>query len=262
MLSNKYTNSKKTKLVEIYKDTLEAIKNNKPTDKNYKYKIDNNILTNVYYINKYNINFERKDNEKINNVYVVNDECVNHSINYIKDGYNVTLLNMASAFKCGGGVENGASAQEEAIFRRTNLSTSLSTLKYPWKVNQLVCSVNVTIFKTDDYYYLDEPYNIDIISISAFRGETQTEEQRNILLDKIRVMCLIAKENHSEILILSALGCGAYRNDPKVNSKLFYNVLIDEGYASMFKKVIFAIIDDKNSNSNYNIFNDMFKSLN
>jgi uncharacterized protein (TIGR02452 family) len=71
-------------------------------------------------------------------------------------------------------------------------------------------------------------------------------------------MCSIPSKSNVKNLILGAWGCGVFNNDPITISTLFKQVLIDEGYATLYNKVIFAIINDHNSvGNNYSIFKDM-----
>lgn len=58
-------------------------------------------------------------------VKVENIDCLHAGAALKKSGYNPAVLNMASSSNPGGGVINGAGAQEETLFRRTNLFRSL-----------------------------------------------------------------------------------------------------------------------------------------
>jgi uncharacterized protein (TIGR02452 family) len=56
---------------------------------------------------------------------VINADCLKTAEILSKAGLNPCVLNLASRHNPGGGVINGAGAQEENIFRRTNLFLSL-----------------------------------------------------------------------------------------------------------------------------------------
>ena len=58
-------------------------------------------------------------------VKVENIDCLLAAENLLKEGYHPAVLNMASRQNPGGGVQNGAGAQEENLFRRSNLFQSL-----------------------------------------------------------------------------------------------------------------------------------------
>ncbi|SHJ25685.1 TIGR02452 family protein [Clostridium cavendishii DSM 21758] len=42
-------------------------------------------------------------------------------------------------------------------------------------------------------------------------------------------------------------GCGVFRNDPKVISKYFKELLFEENYISYFDNIIFAVFDNSKS---------------
>jgi uncharacterized protein (TIGR02452 family) len=67
-----------------------------------------------------NNNFDHQTNYS-----VINADCLETSEILLKAGFNPCVLNLASRRNPGGGVLNGASAQEESIFRRSNLFLSL-----------------------------------------------------------------------------------------------------------------------------------------
>lgn len=58
-------------------------------------------------------------------IEVVNEDCLHTAVRLKEQGFNPAVLNMASRRNPGGGVINGAGAQEETLFRRTNLYRSL-----------------------------------------------------------------------------------------------------------------------------------------
>lgn len=58
-------------------------------------------------------------------VEVVNEDCLLTATRLARQGHRAAVLNMANRWNPGGGVLRGASAQEETLFRRTNLFRSL-----------------------------------------------------------------------------------------------------------------------------------------
>jgi len=65
-----------------------------------------------------------------------------------------------------------------------------------------------------------------------------------------RIFDIALIHNH-DCIVLSALGCGAYKNPPAHIAQLFYEVL-EESYRGKFRIIIFAIIDDKNTGLEHN----------
>lgn len=208
----------------------------------------------------------------INNISVINSDTVSALVECINDG-KTCAINMASAKRPGGGVENGASAQEECLFRCSNLWTSVDKSFYPLKIDECLYTKDAIFFKDKNYDYM-EPVICDVITIAAFnlnevghffgkRVAKFDELNKSIDLntkDKIRLMVSMPVKNGVKNLVLGAWGCGVYKNDPTKMSEYFREILIDEGYASLYDKVIFAVINDYNSvGNNFGIFS---KTLN
>ena len=130
----------------------------------------------------------------------------------LDEGLNPAVLNMASAYRPGGGVLNGARAQEECIFRRSNLFMSL--YRYDRQVYDLVIEPNrddftddlydlsfiqqgypmdenfggiysddVTVFKDGNYEWLHNPYQTAFISVAAMNINRALRQGEQILVD-------------------------------------------------------------------------------
>jgi uncharacterized protein (TIGR02452 family) len=66
-----------------------------------------------------------------------------------------------------------------------------------------------------------------------------------------------AAKNDCDIIILGAWGCGAFKNEPEIVADIFKTVLKEKRY--LFNKVIFAVINDRNSvGNNFEIFKKAF----
>ena len=59
--------------------------------------------------------------------------------------------------------------------------------------------------------------------------------------------------------MLGAYGCGVFENSPEKISKIYKELLVDEGLGKYFVKVVFAIIDKKSNN--YKAFYREFKKV-
>lgn len=105
--------------------------------------------------------------------------------------------------------------------------------------------------------------DVDVISIPALRNPLVIDDQYGHESDKeemrrrIRCLLQIAKDNGVECLVLSAFGCGAFRNPAREVALLFKEELPQ----FQFSKIIFGIKDDtlqNRSTTNYSIFNNVF----
>lgn len=180
---------------------------------------------------------------------VVENDCI-----YAAQGANegrTCILNMADWVRAGGLVEAGSRAQEEELFRRSNLHKHLHQKYYPMKPCTTVYSRDVEFFKQGaDYYYavMPAPMKYDVISAPALCGVPTTpdgqyflrEKDVALMLQKIRQLILIAAEQHVDTLILSAWGCGAFGGPPTHTAELFKQV-IDE-YDGLIPNITFAIL--------------------
>ena len=198
-------------------------------------------------------------------ISVINTDSVSAVVEYSKLG-KTCVLNMASYKRPGGGVHNGARAQEECLFRCSNLIQVVPTSFYPLEVNEALYTKDAIFFKDKDYEYM-EPVVCDVITIAAINLNENAKydpvqnitEYRKITKDKIRLMVSLAAQNGVKNLILGAWGCGVFNNDPTTMAQYFGEVLVGEGYSVDFDNIVFAIINDHNSvGNNFDIFNNKF----
>ena len=198
-------------------------------------------------------------------ISVINTDSVSAVVEYSKLG-KTCVLNMASYKRPGGGVHNGARAQEECLFRCSNLIQVVPTSFYPLEVNEALYTKDAIFFKDKDYEYM-EPVVCDVITIAAINLNENAKydpvqnltDYRKITKDKIRLMVSLAAQNGVKNLILGAWGCGVFNNDPTTMSQYFSEVLVGEGYSVDFDNIVFAIINDHNSvGNNFDIFNNKF----
>jgi uncharacterized protein (TIGR02452 family) len=177
---------------------------------------------------------------------------------------------MASYKRPGGGVHNGAKAQEECLFRCSNLYKEIGIEHYPLEDTEALYTTDAVFFKDVEYDYMPE-VKCDVVTIAALRlhgiigenGEMSYEsdvaDYRNITKNKIRLMLSLAAKHGVRNIILGAWGCGVFNNDPETISLYFHEVLVQECYSGLFNQVVFAIINDHNSvGNNFGIFNNRF----
>ena len=257
--------------INVFRDTTEIVMRKKKDFFNE----EEMIKGTKFYSKAVGINhndFKRYDNPEIS---VVDNDCLYAAEDLVKQGLKPAVLNMASFHTPGGGVERGSSAQEESIFRRTNIFRSLYQFhsvgenyhikqleeRYPLEMHYgAIYTPNVTVFKSsenDGCKLLDNPFNIDVITIAAVR-KPELENGKlpawviDILKIKIRQMFDIALENGNDSLVLSAFGCGAYGTPPKEMARLFHETIESDKYKGKFKKIVFAIINLPSTNGTHN----------
>lgn len=209
------------------------------------------------------------------NIEVIDNDCLYAAKDLIDKGLNPCVLNMASFHTPGGGVTRGSSAQEESIFRRTNIFKSLYQFneigsaygikqreeRYPLDYNfGGIYTPSVTVFKAsegDDCILLEEPYKIGVVSVAAVKNP-RVENGKLVpwvvdtLKCKIRQILDIALENGHDSIVLSAFGCGAYKTPPTEMARLFKEILSRDDYKNAFKVISFAIINVKSTNGEHN----------
>jgi uncharacterized protein (TIGR02452 family) len=196
-------------------------------------------------------------------------------------GKRTAVLNFASATNPGGGVEKGASAQEECLCRVSTLYPCLADQKMrasfytPHRKNgnalhndDIIYTPNVLVIKDDDHNLLSEPFSVDIISCAAPNLRERPSNQYNIgdtikvQISDNKLLALHEKRarkifssaiaNGVEILILGAFGCGAFQNDPHIVAQAYKNVLPD--FAHYFHTIEFAIFCNAKNIENYQVF--------
>lgn len=174
---------------------------------------------------------------------------------------------MANEFVPGGGVLKGAIVQEEFLCYVSNLYPGLLAAQerglYP--LRQPFILEGVTFFKrtptpnTKDC--MNHHYVGDVISCAALRVPSGalnfTKEGYDDAFNRIRNLLQVTAAAGYRTLVLSALGCGAFRNPPAEVAQIFRHFLTETEYARCFDEVIFAIIEDKNSHNNFTTFRNI-----
>lgn len=208
---------------------------------------------------------------------------------YAKLGEKVAVLNFASSTNPGGGVVNGAGAQEECLCRISTLYFTLDTdenwkrfynpnrkARTPLHNDDILYTKNITVFKSDTtspkLLPENEWYDVDVITCAApnlrenpsNRYNSGDGNQRLILNNEelyslhekrdSRIFDAAASQN-VDVLVLGAFGCGAFMNDPKVVAKVMLSLA--KKYAHFFKTIEFAVYCPPYNDSNYRAFMEL-----
>ncbi len=216
----------------------------------------------------------------------VNEDCIETARKLVADGYRPIMLNMANRHTPGGGVINGARAQEESLFRQSNLCVSLYQFdeyharllglplgngRYPMDRNTGgIYSGRVTFFRTSSRNgdaLVETPFECAVVSVAAINRPDLMPDGSLVdwavvaTKNKIRTMFRIGLLHGHDAIVLGAWGCGAFRNPPEHMARLFHEVLEEDEFARKYRIVRFAVIEDHNSrHSNFAPFDREFNS--
>ncbi|KAF4344130.1 mitochondrial chaperone BCS1 [Fusarium beomiforme] len=221
-------------------------------------------------------------------VRIVNDDSFNAAINLgdlkgLASG-RVAVLNMASHVSPGGGWLKGARAQEEALCYRSSLYLSLHRRYYPWRQRMGIYTPDVVIIRSDQEtgHKLLMPNIqaqklpvVSVLSIAALR----TPPVRNITLNtakgpvssttyanpadrsltklKMRLCLRMAARRNHGLLVLGALGCGAFRNPPKEVARCWLEVLREPEFQGGWWEEIWFAVYDRRGEGNLEIFEEI-----
>lgn len=207
----------------------------------------------------------------------------------------VAVLNMASEKNPGGGWLRGASAQEEALCFRSTLASSLDRSLYPIAPRAGLYTRDVVIFRTscaDGHRLMATapggsnsiaPEGLPVVSVLSVAGirrpevvrqreEEEEEEEggrrgrgamrfkdegsRVLTKDKMRLCLRMAGTAGHTMLVLGALGCGAFRNPVGEVAWCWREVLGEEEFGGWFKEIWFAVFD-RRGEGNLEVFREV-----
>jgi len=248
-------------MIKIWRDTKSyALSNHSIIPNSFKY----NLLS------LKNIEINRRFKTKVR---VLNSDTIDTAQIYHDFNKNPLVLNMADDCFPGGAVELGSGAQEESIFRRSNyfLTLNLESGFYPLKNTDCIYSPKVTFFKNSNGDYC-KPFELSMIACPGLKkpkliNNKLTENDEELLKNKIRTIFKIAIKYGHNYLILGALGCGAWKNPPEEVARIFTEIIKE--FDGVFEEIIFPIIDnhknyllkDIHHKSSFNIFNQQIHNL-
>ncbi|CAM1507414.1 Fc.00g070550.m01.CDS01 [Cosmosporella sp. VM-42] len=221
-------------------------------------------------------------------IMIVNDDSFNAAIDLAAlrpKGGRVAVMNMASHVSPGGGWLKGSRAQEEALCYRSSLYLSLHKRAYPWKMCQAMYTPDVVIIRSDqdsgNKLLMDDPKvkaedlpvvsvlsvaaicrpPVDKIKVSTGNGLVDREvfarpSDRELTKAKMRLCLRMAARHNHGLLVLGALGCGAFKNPPKEVAHCWLEVFReDEFRGGWWEEVWFAVFDKRNE-GNFEVFEE------
>ena len=214
-------------------------------------------------------------------VLVTKNRSFEAAVSYATRGLKTAVLNFASASHPGGGVEHGASAQEEGLCRVSTLYPCLKDgrmwqkfyaphrlSRNPLHNDDIIYTPDVLVFKDDDYSPLSPFVAVDVITCAApnlmaasscFDNQhtgsaVQLSDSELLALHEKRgrKILSVAAANGVDVVILGAFGCGAFSNNPYVVAQAYKNILSE--YALFFRTIEFAVYCRPDNDENYSAF--------
>lgn len=172
----------------------------------------------------------------------------------------ILVLNLANPVNPGGGVRRGARAQEEDLCRKSSLLLSLesedASLYYMYNrylrtymgSDAIIITPKVEIIKDEEGNLLEDSVIVSVMTCAApclsYGMEGLTDEQyKDMLYNRIMGMLRCAAYLGYKNLILGAFGCGAFDNDARIVSALFYKALKEFDFDGMKEHDMFRSID-------------------
>lgn len=253
---------RKKQLVSVFRDTMSRVK----SDPELQLAVKDSIAKQIFVPEGERIEAGVPRYVEPAKVLVTHNRSFEAVANY--RGQKVTVLNFASSTSPGGGVETGASAQEECLCRVSTLYPCLKdkamwerfyaphrAARNPLHNDDIIYTPGVVVIKDDDYNLLSEPFVVDVITCAApnlYEYVISPETLFAIHERRARRIMAVAAQNGAEVLILGAFGCGAFRNDPNVVASA-YQLVVPE-LLSHFSTVEFAVYTSKKDQGNYLAF--------
>ncbi|HSW73150.1 MAG TPA: TIGR02452 family protein [Chlamydiales bacterium] len=201
------------------------------------------------------------------NIQGVAGDVIDDAIALKNRGMSPVFINMANAFGPGGGYKQDHPAQEENAFRRSlyqeclgrieNLAFHARQKPYPIPKGGAIYTPHLLAFRGNEasgYPFLPKPVELAAIAIAgpdfrAYEGNPETVIPNSRghferLVKTIENFLSIAVKHKHDAVVLSALGCGAFLNEPVFVAQCFKHVLKQPKWRGKFKAVHFAIYDD------------------
>lgn len=184
-------------------------------------------------------------------------------------GKRVAVLNMTNPKRPGGGWLKGMIGQEESLFLRTALSQVLDPSYYQLEDLTAIYARDVAVLRgafSDGFPFLGagDVWRVDFVSVAGVdlynksldTVEPFTEQTAVVVRGKAEAILAACAKNGADVLVLGALGCGAFENPLEEVAQVFDAVILQ--YAGFFQSIVFAIYSEKDAAT----FRRVFQSKN
>ncbi len=189
----------------------------------------------------------------------------------------VLILNMANAYHSGGGWLRGALAQEEALCYRSSLSFTLKNRYYPIPEAGGIYSPSVVVIRESmaqghgllDLTTPDDLPVVSVVSVAAINRPSVSKDadgkegyryrvDREVMKEKMRVVLRVAAANGHHVLVLGALGCGAFGNPRGEVVECWKEIFAESEFqGGWWETVTFAVMEpgeDRDGKGNFGVF--------
>ena len=283
-----FNNDDREERTRIFQDTMSLCKSSKILAETVK----NSISKEKIYKESIEIEVQGED-AKNAEITVTKERTLQCAQRFHKENpqFKIAVHNFASATNPGGGVTRGSSAQEEALCRCSTLYPCLdywlmkrdfytfhkqrNDLRY---TDTCIFTPDVMVVKSDVAFPQrlneNEWFKVDVITCAAPNLREKPYNRMNpgsaksirvsdmelleIHKKRARKILSVAVENHEDIVILGAFGCGAFQNSPMVVAKA-YNEIVAE-FKNCFEKICFAVYCPPKDSKNYDTFSRFIKT--
>ena len=190
---------------------------------------------------------ETEESYDPNKIHFEKMDTISAAIKYARPYYfspSIDFLVFASSKHYGGGIWNGAKAQEEDIFLCTDLFELKEQVEKDYYPLKGTLSVNCHIVCDKNFTPLDREIPARAFFAAAPNMNKKMNDPKLDVDFYSRMLCLTdATLDHSTetTLVIGAWGCGVFKNDPEEVAKLFKKImplLLDD-----YKEVVVAIPD-------------------